>query len=157
MNKAPQENSAIYWKPIKRLYHSKLNKKACLTQKKFKICTLTNQITSPWVFFGWIATDVRSVMLLGTKWGKCTKFHTIWQRWQGRKDATFISDINLVTEKGHIEPTPMSTPSNECPLLLHCAWTFTELTFDFIFLTNSGRNRFHIRVDRYENWYLLGK
>jgi len=37
MNKAPQKNSAIYWKPIKRSYQSKLNKKACLTQKKIKI------------------------------------------------------------------------------------------------------------------------
>jgi hypothetical protein len=67
MNKAPPKNSAIYWKPIKRLYHSKLNIKACLTPKK-KIQDLyfeqSNYLTMN--FFGWTATHVRSVLLLGT-------------------------------------------------------------------------------------------
>jgi hypothetical protein len=66
MNKAPPKNSAIYWKPIKRLYHSKLNIKACLTPKKIQDLYFDQSNYLTMNFFGWTATQVRNVMLLGT-------------------------------------------------------------------------------------------
>jgi hypothetical protein len=38
---------------------------------------------------------------------------------------------------GHSEPAPTSAPSTECPLLLSCGWTSTELIFGFTLETNS--------------------
>jgi hypothetical protein len=77
---------------------------------------------------------------------------------KGTKDVTFTSNINLVTEKG---VTLNQHPQAHHPMDAHYYSIVdeppTELIFGFILVTNSGRNGSHIWVDRYENWYLLGK